>query len=93
MKDTGGVMDLLKTKWSGAVAVAGIFIKVAGMVYDALGRISQETQFWGDKWELVLKHTARNGAVTEYTYDAVNRVICKKATLAEENDEYYFFRC
>ena len=52
MKDTGGVMDLLKTKWSGAVAVAGIFIKVAGMVYDALGRISQETQFWGDKWEL-----------------------------------------
>ena len=36
---------------------------------------------------LLLKHTARNGAVTEYTYDAVNRVICKKATLAEENDE------
>ena len=36
---------------------------------------------------LLLKHTARNGAITEYTYDAVNRVICKKATLAEENDE------
>ena len=36
---------------------------------------------------LLLKHTERNGAVTEYTYDAVNRVICKKATLAEENDE------
>ena len=36
---------------------------------------------------LLLKYTARNGAVTEYVYDAMNRIICKKATLAEENDE------
>lgn len=53
MKDTGGVLDFLQTKWSGVAAVAGIVVKVAGAVYEAFGKMSQETQAWGDKWDLV----------------------------------------
>lgn len=53
MKDTGGILDFLRTKWSGIAAVAGVVVKVAGAVYDAFGKMSQETQAWGDRWELV----------------------------------------
>lgn len=53
MKETGGILDFLQNKWSGVAAVAGIVVKVAGAVYDAFGKISQETQAWGDRWDLV----------------------------------------
>lgn len=53
MKETGGVLDFLRNKWSGFAAVAGIVVKVAGAVYNAFGKMSQETQAWGDKWDLV----------------------------------------
>lgn len=53
MKETGGILDFLQNKWSGIAAVAGIVVKVAGAVYDAFGKMSQETQAWGDRWNLV----------------------------------------
>ena len=52
INETGGVMDFLKNKWSTITLVAGVFIKGITAIYNGLERMSQETQAWGDKWEL-----------------------------------------
>lgn len=52
IKNTGGVMELLQTKW-GKVTIWGTIAKKAlSAIYDGMERISKETQAFGDKWQM-----------------------------------------
>lgn len=54
VKETGGVMDLLQSKW-GKVAAGGKVVSVVlSAIYSGLERVSQETQVWGDKWQMTV---------------------------------------
>ena len=52
IKKTGGVMDLLQSKWGKMAGWATVTKKVLSAIYGGLERISQETQAFGDKWQM-----------------------------------------
>lgn len=51
IKKTGGVMDILQSKWGKMAGWATVTKKVLSAIYGGLERISQETQTFGDKWQ------------------------------------------
>ena len=53
VKETGGIMDLLQSKWGKVAGWAKVATMVMSAIYNGIGRIAQETQTWGDKWDLV----------------------------------------
>lgn len=52
IKNTGGVMELLQSKWGKIAGWAAVATKVFSAIYGGLERMSQETQSWGDKWQM-----------------------------------------
>ena len=52
-KETGNVFELLTSKGGKIALVFSGIAEAAGLLYNAFGRIAQETQAWGDKWEMV----------------------------------------
>ena len=54
VKETGGIMDLLQSKWGKVAAGAKVANVALSAIYRGLERISQETQVWGDKWQMTV---------------------------------------
>lgn len=54
VKETGDIMDLLKSKFGKASIVLTGLGKLAGGFINVLERVSQETQVWGDKWQMTV---------------------------------------
>ena len=52
-KETGNVFEMLTSKGGKMALVFSGLVEAAKMLYNAFGRIAQETQVWGDKWDLV----------------------------------------
>lgn len=52
LKETGNVMDFVKSKWGIITVTAGAIGKAIDLARGAMERISQETQVFGDKWAM-----------------------------------------
>ena len=52
LKETGNVMDFVKSKWGIITVSAGAIGKAIDLARGAMERISQETQVFGDKWAM-----------------------------------------
>ena len=53
IKETGGVMDLLQSKWAQVLGGSKIVGEILSKVYSGIGSIAKETQTWGDTWDRV----------------------------------------
>ena len=52
MKDTGGILGLLKSKFGVASAIIGSAISIGSGIAAVYNKIAQETQVMGDKWAI-----------------------------------------